>query len=47
MLDFMFISDAMIKSKGYDDSFMKKFPKTQLFTYFLEEFYDKVKDKNK
>ncbi len=31
------MTDAMIKSKGYDDIFMKKFTKTQLFTLYLEE----------
>ena len=39
----MFMSDAMVRSKGYDDSFMKKFPKTQLFTYYLEELFENVR----
>lgn len=46
ILDFMFMSDAMIKSKGYDDSFLKKFSKTQLFTYYLETHYGARKRAN-
>ncbi|KRX08029.1 hypothetical protein PPERSA_06207 [Pseudocohnilembus persalinus] len=45
VLDLVFILDGMIKSKGYDDPFMKQFSQTQLLTYYLETHFDRLKQR--